>query len=53
MSVAIDFEGRSVLTQSQMVEGRVVRAGPVLNRRQTVAVAFRLPMSMPGVAAVA
>lgn len=53
VSLAIDFEGRSVLTQGQMVEAKVVRAGPVLNRRQTVALAFRVPVSLPGVAAVA
>jgi hypothetical protein len=53
VSVAIDFDGRAVLTQGQMVEAKVVRAGPVLNRRQTVALAFRMPVAMPGVAAVA
>ena len=53
VSVAIDFEGRAVLTQGQMVEAKVVRAGPVLNRRQTVALSFRVPVAMPGVAAVA
>jgi len=53
VAVAIDFEGRAVLTQGQMVEAKVVRAGPVLNRRQTVAVAFRVPIGMPEIAAVA
>lgn len=53
ISIAIDFAGRAVLTQGQMVEAKVVRAGPVLNRTQTVAVAFRVPVQMPGVAAVA
>ncbi len=53
ITLAIDFHGRAVLTQSQMVEAKVVRAGPVLNRVQSVAVAFRTALSMPGVAAVA
>jgi len=53
ISIAIDFAGRAVLTQGQMVEAKVVRAGPVLNRMQTVAVAFRECVVMPGVAAVA
>lgn len=53
VSIAIDFQGRAVLTQAQMVEAKIVRAGPVLNRLQTVAIAFRVPVAMPGVAAVA
>lgn len=53
IAIAIDFAGRSLLTQEQVVEAKVVRAGPVLNRRQTVAVAFRDAIAMPGVAAVA
>lgn len=51
VTLAIDFEGRNVLTQQQMVEAKVVRVGPVLNRRQVVAVAFRTPMEMAGVVA--
>ena len=51
ITLAIDFAGRSVLTQQQMVEAKVVRVGPVLNRRQTVAVAFRAPMAMAEAAA--
>lgn len=53
ITIAIDFEGRAILTQSQMIEAKVVRAGPVLNHRQTIAVAFRTAASLPGVAAVA
>ena len=53
VTIAIDFLGRAVLTQAQMVEAKVVRAGPVLNRRQTVALAFSTPVAMPEIAAVA
>lgn len=53
LAVAIDFEGRCVLTRGQMLEAKVVRAGPLLNGRQSVAVTFHSPCSMPSVAAVA